>query len=70
MGTRPVGDCFDNHLMGNIEEFISRYADETPLNVNDVVDNILNAPIDINEQWHHWNVLNQIKRDIGRILQI
>ena len=49
MGTRPLGDCFDNHLMGNIEEFISRHADETPLNVNDIVDDVLNAPIDINE---------------------
>ena len=49
METRPVGDCFDNQLMENIEEFISRYADETPLNVIDIVDDILNAPIDTNE---------------------
>ena len=49
METRPVGDCFDNQLMENIEEFISHYADETPLNVIDIVDDILNAPIDTNE---------------------
>ena len=41
-----MGDRFDNQLMENIEEFISRYADETPLNVIDIVDDILNAPID------------------------
>ena len=44
-----MGDCFDNQLMENIEEFISRYADETPLNVFDIVDDILNVPIDISE---------------------
>ena len=49
METRLVGDRFDNQLMENIEEFISRYADETPLNVFDIVDDILNAPIDTNE---------------------
>ena len=44
-----MGDCFDNQLLENIEEFISRYGDETPLNVIDIVDDILNAPIDTNE---------------------
>ena len=35
--------------MGNIEECISRYPKETPLNDNVIVDNIFNAPIDTNE---------------------
>ena len=58
METRLVGDCFDNQLMENIEEFSSCYADETPLNVIDIVHDIVNAPINTKEIV---TLLNRIK---------
>ena len=49
LGNKPDNSFFDNQLMVNIDEFISRYDGEIRLNTNIILDDILNAPISIDE---------------------
>ena len=46
---KPDNSFFDNQFLENIDEFMSRYDGEIRLNTNTILDDILNAPISIDE---------------------
>jgi len=47
--TKPVNEFFDMQFMANIEDLISQYREGDILNTNDILDDILNAPINLDE---------------------
>ena len=49
METKPIDELFNNQFMADIEDFISQYKEGSVLNTNCVLDDILNAPIKIEE---------------------
>ena len=49
LGNKPDNSFFDNQFMENIDDFMSRYDGEIRLNTNTILDDILNAPISIDE---------------------
>ena len=49
LDNKPDNAFFDKQFMKNIDEFMSRYDGETYLNTNNVLDDILSAPISIDE---------------------
>ena len=49
LGNKPDNSFFDNQFMANIDELMSRYDGEIRLNTNTILDDILNAPISIDE---------------------
>ena len=54
--TKPVGKSFDNQFMDDNKDFISQYREGSALNTYNVLDDILIAPIKLEEYWHHWSV--------------
>ena len=46
---KPDNAFFDKQFMENIDEFMSRFDGKTRLNTNNILDDILNAPISIDE---------------------
>ena len=49
LGNKPDNSLFDNQFMENIDDCMSRYDGEILLNTNTILDDILNAPISIDE---------------------
>ena len=49
LGNKPDNSFFDNQFMEYIDEFMSRYDDKIRLNTNTILDDILKAPISIDE---------------------
>ena len=49
METKPIGELFNNQFMADIEDFIAQYKEGSVLNTNCVLDDILNAPIKLEE---------------------
>ena len=49
METKPIGELFNNQFMADIEDFIPQYKEGSVLNTNRVLDDILDAPIKLEE---------------------